>query len=109
MFLIEVIGIGVQNIKILIDNLSKEDVDVIYNKDENKFSVKYNRSIDLVPLCVDIKNPETNKIYYTLSNVILSDKYYNWCVPNEKVYEDTDKVLVSFYEKNKLVDIEIDL
>lgn len=89
--------------------LYRENIDVTYNKSENKFSIKYNRDKDTLPLNVDFKDPKTNKTYYTLNEVVLSNRFVVWCSPKDIVHENTDKILVSFYEKNKILDIEFEL
>lgn len=89
--------------------IDPKDVIIIHNKSENKFSIKYNNDIDTVPINIDFKNFTNNKIYYTLPEIVLSKNYITWCVPKEIISNDTDKILVSFYEKNKILDLEIDL
>jgi hypothetical protein len=79
---------------------------VYYDRTENKISIAYSNQQDTLPLNVDFKDTN-NKIYYTLSQFSLSSKYIVWCAPKEKI--DTNKLIATFYEKSKILDIEIEI
>jgi len=89
--------------------LNKKDIVVNYNKKENKFNIKYNLDIDTPKLNIDIQDYKTKKVLYTISDVSLSNKYVVWCSTKTDIYKETDKLLITFYEKNKILDIEYDI
>jgi hypothetical protein len=79
---------------------------VNFNKIENKFTIGYLND-DTLPINIEFKNFNTNKTYHIMGDIILSTKYNVWCVPKDTV--DTNKVIVSLFEKNKILDILIDI
>jgi autotransporter strand-loop-strand O-heptosyltransferase len=86
--------------------LNPNDIKVYYDRTENKISIAYSNQQDTLPLNVDFKDTN-NKIYHTLSQFSLSSKYIVWCAPKEKI--DTNKLIATFYEKSKILDIEIEI
>ena len=84
----------------------ESDVKVSFNKIENKFTIGYLND-DTLPISIEFKNFNTNKTYHVIGDIILSKNYHVWCIPKDKI--DTDKVLVSIYEKNKILDILLEI
>lgn len=84
----------------------ESDVKVSFNKIENKFTIGYLND-DTLPISIEFKNFNTNKTYHVMGDIILSKNYHVWCIPKDKI--DTDKVLVSIYEKNKILDILLEI
>jgi hypothetical protein len=84
-------------------------IDVSYEKSENKIIITYKGHIPTEELCIAIKDFYTNETYHSLSDTILNNAYSIWSVPGEILHEKTNKLLVSFYEKEKILDVEIDI
>jgi len=89
--------------------LNGDDIKVYYNKEENKILLNYSNEQDTPAINVDIKNPDSNKIYHTLADFKLSKQYTLWCIPKTELHKETDKILLSFYEKDKILDMEFEL
>ena len=89
--------------------LNKSNITIHYEKDNNKFIIEYNGIEDTPQLSVDFKDFVTNKSYHVISDIKLSKNYTIWCVPGEVVYNFTNKLLVTFYEKNKILDIDFEI
>jgi len=89
--------------------LDKSNITIHYEKDNNKFIIEYNGIEDTPQLSVDFKDFVTNKSYHVISDIKLSKNYTIWCVPGEVVYNFTNKLLVTFYEKNKILDIDFEI
>jgi len=88
--------------------LDENDITLSYEKDKNKIIISYNNE-DTPPLFVDFKNPLTKETYHSIVDFSLSKNFNVWSVPNTILHEKTDKILVSFYERNKILDIEFEL
>lgn len=88
--------------------LNAKDIKLFYQKDENKISIGYGNDQDTLPINVDFKDAITKKNYHTISEVVLSKKYVVWCIPKTEVHKETNKLLVSFYERNKIIDLEFE-
>jgi autotransporter strand-loop-strand O-heptosyltransferase len=88
-------------------NIEEDKIKISYEKDNNKVIISYRG--DTPEINIDIKDFNTNTCYHTLSDTKLSSKFIIWCVPEKKLYEQTNKLLISFYEKNKILDIEFDI
>lgn len=89
--------------------LNKDDVIVTYEKLNNKLIVSYKGNEDTPEINIDIKNYHDDKSFHVISETVLSSKYQIWSIPNDILHEKTNKLLVTFYEKNKLLDIEFDI
>jgi autotransporter strand-loop-strand O-heptosyltransferase len=89
--------------------LDRNNITIKYERDINKFSIGYSVEKDTPKINVSFKDYHTNRNYHTISDISLSNKYIIWCVPQDVVYKETDKVIVSFYEKTKILDIEFNL
>lgn len=88
--------------------LNSEDIRISYIREENKIIFGYSND-DTSPLNIDIKDFHTNKNFHTISDTILSRNYTIWSIPTVEMYKETNKLLISFYEKNKILDIEFDI
>jgi autotransporter strand-loop-strand O-heptosyltransferase len=86
--------------------LDRNDININYNKDLNRITFNYKNDQETPQLNIDIKDFNTNKSFHIISDIILSKKYNVWCVPEIELYKETNKLLISFYEKNKILDIE---
>ena len=89
-------------------NLTESDIFLNYNKNENKFTIKYKGDV-IQTLNIDIKNLNSDKIYYTLPDITLNKKNSIWCIPEENIFKDTNKLLIVFYEKNKILEIQYEI
>ena len=89
--------------------LDPNDIKIFYKKDENKISICYSNNIDTFPLNIDIKDAITKKNFHTMSDVVLSRNYILWSIPKLEVYKETNKLLISFYEKSKIIDFEFEI
>lgn len=85
------------------------NVYINYNKDENKFSFMYSDEIATPKINIDIIDFYTNKILYSISEVSLCKKHVVWCKPNNIIHENTNKVKIVFFERNKLLEVEYDI
>jgi len=83
-------------------NLNKSDISIVYEKNTNKFTIGYSGQDDTPQLSIDFKDFDTNKSFHVLSDIKLSKNYTLWCIPGEIV---TNKLLITFYEKSKILDI----
>lgn len=90
-------------------SLNINDINIIYDKGENKFIISYNNEEDTPQLNVDFRNFYNNKLYHVLSDTKLSKSYTLWCMPKDDIIKETDKVLISFYEKEKILDVELNV
>ncbi len=90
--------------------INKSDVTISYEKDVNKFTIGYTGQEDTPQISVDFKDFNTNRSYHIIADMKLSKNYTIWCVPGEVVHKLTNKLLITFYEKNKILDVifEID-
>jgi len=86
-------------------NLDKNNINITYDKNENKLMLYYNGE-DMQALNIDIKDLKSNKIYYTLSETSLNKNSVIWCIPKINLAEDTNKLNIVFYEKNKILEIQ---
>lgn len=89
--------------------LNKNDILLNYVRNENKFNVLYKNDIDTPKINIDIRDFYTNKLLYTISEISLSKNYSIWCVPGDILYHKTNKLLIVFSEKTKLVEIEFNI
>lgn len=89
--------------------LNKEDIDLKYEKEGGKFIIAYKNDVDTPEINVDFKDFNTKKSFYVFSEVKLSNKYTVWCSFKDELHKETNKLLVIFYEKNKLLEIEFDI
>lgn len=89
--------------------LDKNDIDIIYDIDINKFSIEYKNIKDTLPLNIDFIDFTTKKSYHVMSEIILSNKYIVWSIPKDIIHIETNKIIVSFFEKNKILDIIYDI
>ena len=95
--------------KYIIDyNLDKNNIKISYDRNENKLMIYYNGD-DLQSLNIDIKDLNTNKTYYTISEISLNKNSVSWCIPKIKLFEDTNKLLIVFYERNKILEIQYEI
>jgi autotransporter strand-loop-strand O-heptosyltransferase len=85
--------------------LNVDDIKISYAKENNKIMISYNGE-DTPQLNIDLMDFNTKKIYHTITDVILSKRYVIWAVPKEKL---TNKIIISFYQKNKILDLEFEL
>jgi autotransporter strand-loop-strand O-heptosyltransferase len=85
--------------------LDINDINISYDKNENKFNISY-KNEKTPKLNIRIRDYKSDKIFHVISDISLSKEYNIWCVPGTNVYSETNKVLISFYEKNKILDIE---
>ena len=90
-------------------NLNKDDINVIYEKETNKLTIIYKNENSTPEICIDFKNFDTKKSYHVISDMCLNKDYVIWCIPEKIIHEETNKLLVTFYEKNRILDIELDL
>jgi len=86
--------------------IDKKDITVIYEKENNKIIISYMGEQDTLSLNIDIKDFRTKQVYHVISDTILSKNYTIWCVPKLNIYDETDSLIISFYEKNTILDIE---
>lgn len=89
--------------------LTRDKIDLSYEKESNKIVIVYNGLTPTEELCIAIKDFYTNETYHSLSDTVLTRDYSIWSIPGEILHEKTNKLLISFYEKEKLLDIEIDI
>jgi len=89
-------------------NLNKNDIFFKYDKNENKFTIIY-KGDDVEPLNIDIRDYNSDMIYYTLSDTSLSKNNIIWSIPEKKMFEETNKLLIVFYEKNKILELQYDI
>ena len=89
--------------------LNKDDIGIVYEKENNKFIISYNGSQETPQLNIDFKDFYNKKTYHVVSDIILSKEYTIWCMPKDKIYNETNRIIVSFYEKNRLLDIEFEI
>lgn len=88
--------------------VNERDINLIYEKENNKLTIAYKGEESTPKMNIDIKNFYNKKIYHVVSDISLDKNYVIWCVPNEKL-DQTNKLLISFYEKNKILDIEFNI
>jgi len=86
-------------------NIKKENLTISYDKVNNKLIIVYNDK-DTPLLNIDIKKFNSNEIYYTISDTSLSKKHIVWCIPSIILHENTDKLNIVFYEKDKILELE---
>jgi hypothetical protein len=86
--------------------LDRDNIIITYEKENNKVIFNYNNNEETPQLNVEIKDFTTNKSFHIISDISLSKNYAVWCVPKDELYKETNKLLISFYEKNKILDIE---
>ena len=90
-------------------SLNKDDIVVSYEKENNKFIISYNGDDDTPELNIDFKDFNTKKTYHVVSDIRLSKNYSIWCVTKNEIYKETNKLLICFYERNKIFDIEFEI
>ena len=86
--------------------LDENDIVISYDKNKNKISINYINDQDTPKLNIEIKDFNTNKSYHVISDINLSKKHIVWCIPKIELHKETDKLLICFFEKNKILDIE---
>ena len=89
--------------------LYESNINIVYEKDNNKFIIGYSGQEDTPQLSIDFKDFNTKRSYHVVSDIKLSKSYTIWCVPGEVIHQKTNKLLITFYEKSKILDIEFDL
>ena len=89
--------------------LNKEDIIFSYEKDKNRINIAYKGENDTPQLCIDLRDFNTKKSYHVVSDVILSKNYVVWSAPKAELHKETNKILVVFYEKNKILEIEFEI
>jgi len=89
--------------------IDKSNVTISYDKNENKFTIGYNGQEDTPQISIDFKDFNTNRSYHVISDIKMSKNYTIWCVPGEVVHNLTNKLLVTFYEKSKILDIVFEI
>ena len=88
--------------------LNKNDIMLLYEKDNNKIIIGYNGINDTPELNIEIKDFFTKKTYHVVSDTKLSNKYTIWCAPKDIIHKETNKLIFTFYERSKILDIEFD-
>ena len=88
--------------------LNSSDIHINYIKNENKITFGYSNE-NTIPLNIDIRDFYTKRNFHTVSDTILSKNYIVWVVPRDIISNETNKLLITFYEQNKILDIEFDI
>jgi autotransporter strand-loop-strand O-heptosyltransferase len=83
--------------------LNKDDVKISFEKENNKVLIVYSGE-KTQQLNIDIKDFNTNKLYHTISDIYLNKNCVIWAIPNDKI---TNDIIVSFYQKNKILDLDL--
>jgi autotransporter strand-loop-strand O-heptosyltransferase len=88
--------------------LNSDDLHISYEKEENKLIFGY-KGDTTHELCIDIKNFNNNDTFHVVSDIELSKDYVIWTVPKKILHEETNKLLITFYERNKILDVEFEI
>lgn len=86
--------------------LDRSKISLSYEKEENKISIGYNGD-ETPELNVSITDVDNKTTYQILADIKLSKDYVIWCVPKTILHEETDKIIVSFYTKVKILDLRL--
>jgi len=86
-------------------SLDKDSISVTYEKDTNKINLVYSGE-DTPELNISFRDFHTNKEYHVIADTRLSKSFTLWAAPKDIIHTETDKLLISFYEKTKILDIE---
>jgi autotransporter strand-loop-strand O-heptosyltransferase len=88
--------------------LDEKDIDINYEVETNKLIITYKNDVPTPKMNIDVKDFYKNKVYHVVSDISLDKNYIVWCVPNDKLNQ-TDKLIISFYEKSKILDLQFNL
>jgi autotransporter strand-loop-strand O-heptosyltransferase len=88
--------------------LDEKDINIIYEEETNRLTISYNNDIPTPKINIDIKDFYKNKVYHVVSDISLDRNYTIWCVPTDKLNQ-TDKLIISFYEKSKILDMQFNI
>jgi len=89
--------------------LDKDDIKISYEKENNKFIIGYINNSDTQQLNIEFKDFYTKKSFHIVSDTSLSNKYVVWSMPKDIIYQETNKISVIFYERSKILEMEIDI
>lgn len=88
-------------------NLKKEDVNIEYIKSENKINITHKKGKQ-PEMNIAIKNLE-GETYHTISDISISNTYVVWTIPSTILHKKVNKIVISFYEKEPILDIILNI
>jgi len=86
--------------------IKKEDLKFEYDKEKNKIFIYYTGDTDTKPVNIEFKDFYTKKSYHIIPDAELSKNHIIWAIPKDIIYKFTNKIIVSIYEKEIIIDID---